>query len=121
MLRPVLFALAAASMAACTPTQTADGTAEDRDCFRNADIFGYSVVDDHTIRVDAGARDYLLITNWNARDLDWTTRIAIEARPTGWICTGSGVGVEIIGGDPVRRYPVNEVRRAPEEPAPSGS
>lgn len=119
MLRTTLLAFAAAlALAACaTPEETASaGPPEGRDCFRSADIFGYGVVDDHTIDVRANGRHYLMTTNWNARDLDWTQQIAIRSA-TGWICTGNGLGVEIIGGDPPRRFPVDGVQLRPEAPA----
>lgn len=121
MLRTTLLALAAAlTLGACaTPEETA-AAPDGRDCFRNDDIFGYGVVDDHTIDVRANGRHYLMTTSWNARELDWTQQIAIRSA-TGWICTGNGLGVEIIGGDPPRRFPVNSVARRPDEPAVSGS
>lgn len=120
----LLAAAAAVTLAACsttTETTTASNAAPaNRDCFRNEDIFGYGIVDDHTVSVRAGSRRYLLTTNWNARDLDWTQSIAIRST-TSWICTGNGLGVEVIGGEPVRSYPINSITRAPEEPVPSGS
>jgi hypothetical protein len=123
MLRPILLAAAALTLVACSstagaPTETASAPAQD--CFRNDDIFGYSVLDDHNVEVRARGREYIFTTSWNARDLDWTQAIAIRST-TSWICTGNGLGVEIIGGDPQRRYPVNGITRKPEEPEPTGS
>ena len=46
--------------------------------------------------------------------------IAIRSS-TGWICTGNGLGVDIIGGEPQRRYPVSSITRKPDEPEPTGS
>jgi hypothetical protein len=114
--------VAALALAACATaeTETAQASGE-RDCFNSDSIHGYSVVDDHTVAVRVGAnRSYLLRTSWNARDLDWTQRIAIRST-TGWICTGNGLGVDVIGGTPQRTYPVMEIARAPEEPAQQGS
>lgn len=124
MLRPLLFAAAAAlTLAACSSTggetQTAS-TAPAQDCFRNDDIFGYGVIDDHNIDVRARGRHYIFTTAWNARDLDWTHAVAIRST-TGWICVGNGLGVEIIGGDPQRRFPVSSITRRPDEPEPTGS
>lgn len=124
MLRPFLLAAAAAlTLAACSSTggetQTAS-TAPSQDCFRNDDIFGYGVIDEHNIDVRARGRHYIFTTTWNARDLDWTQAIAIRST-TGWICTGNGLGVEIIGGDPQRRFPVSSITRRPDEPEPTGS
>jgi hypothetical protein len=92
------------------------------DCFRSADARGFNVIDDTHIGLSVGAnRDYVLTTMWNARDLDWTQAIGIRSS-TGRICVGNGLGVELIGGDPRRTYPVVSIARAPEEePAAQGS
>ena len=118
MLRTALIASAFALAACATETvDTAANTpAPDRDCF-NADLVsGYSYVDEHHIAVNVGAnRRYILSTGFNARELDWTQAIAIRSTNS-WICTGNGLGVEIIGGERfVQRYPVNGVERAPDE------
>jgi hypothetical protein len=62
----------------------------------------------------------VLTTTWNARDLDWTRAIAIRSA-TGRICVGNGLGVELIGGDPQRTYPVTQVSRAPDDNPVQGS
>ena len=105
MLRPLLLAAAALTLAACSSTsgdtQTAASGAPAQDCFRNDDIFGYGVIDDHNIDVRARGRHYIFPIG--TRDLDWTGhRHPLVHR---WICVGNGLGVEIIGSDPQRRYP----------------
>ncbi|HRE44764.1 MAG TPA: DUF6491 family protein [Terricaulis sp.] len=124
MLRSLFLAAAALTLAACASTgaseQTASAAAPAQDCFRNDDIFGYGVIDNHNIEVRARGRYYILTTNWNARDLDWTQAIAIRS-PTNWICVGNGLGVEIIGGEPQNRYSVVSIQRKPEEPEATGS
>lgn len=114
-------ALALSACAAADAQSTAANTPEGgRDCFRAADVTGYSTVDDHHVRVRVGAsRRYILGTAWNVNDLNWSNRIAIRSS-NDWICTGNGLGVDIVGGDPRRRRPINSVERAPEE-APQGS
>ncbi|HYD86562.1 MAG TPA: DUF6491 family protein [Vitreimonas sp.] len=115
------FIAAALLLSACATQPAGTSAAADRDCFRASNINGYSVIDDHNVRVSVGAsRDYILSTTWNARDLDWTHAIAIRSS-TGWICTGNGLGVEVIGGEPRRTYPITSITRAPEEPAAQGS
>ncbi|MGD9967711.1 MAG: DUF6491 family protein [Hyphomonadaceae bacterium] len=111
------------TLAACA--SSADGSsgqsASARDCFRSEQASGYSIIDDHTVSVRVGAsRNYLFRTNWNARDLDWTQAIALRSS-TGLICTGNGLGVSIIGGNPQRSYPVHSIDRAPGDEAPQGS
>src|SRR5690606_18283350 len=98
------------------------GEAAATDCFRSVDARGFSVIDNTHIGLTVGAnRNYVLTTMWNARDLDWTQAIAIRSA-TGRICVGNGLGVELIGGDPRRTYPIVSIERAPEDQsAPQGS
>jgi hypothetical protein len=110
------------TLAACASTDT-DGqqSASSVDCFRSEQVSGYSVIDDHNVGLSVGAsRQYVLTTAWNARDLDWTHAIAIRSA-TGRICTGNGLGVELIGGDPQRTYPVSQIARAPDDNPVQGS
>ena len=120
MLRWSLFSILLI-LGACATSPFASATAPaGRDCFASRSILGYSIVDEHNVRVSVGAsRNYILSTNWNARDLDWSEVIALRST-TGWICTGNGLGVEVTGGRPRRTYPITSITRAPE-PAPQGS
>jgi len=114
-----IIALAGLALVACaSTTETASTPSDGRDCFRSEDVSGFSIVDDHNVRLSVGpSRDYILTTLFNARDLDWTQAIAIRST-SGWICTGSVPGVELIGGEPRRNYPVQSIARAPEETPP---
>jgi hypothetical protein len=115
--------ITALALAACASGgETADGSAASNDCFRAAEVNGYNVIDRTHVGVRVGAgRQYVLTTLWNTSDLDWTEAIALRTA-TGRICTGNGLGVEIIGGRPPRTYPIAQVERAPEQPAaPEGS
>jgi hypothetical protein len=123
MWRIGLFASLALMLAACASADgeaSADGAnaaAGGRECFRSESVSGFSVVDRNTVEVRVGAnRRYRLTTSWPTHDLDFSQRIAIRSA-TGQICTGSGLGVEIIGGDPQATYPIRSIARAPE-PAP---
>lgn len=122
MLRTAVFAAALLALGACASTQesASNQPPADRDCFRNADIFGYTIIDNHNVGVRANGRDYIFTTTWNARSLNWAERIAVRS-PTGWICTGNGLGVDVIGGEPARTYPISAITRAPDEPTPTGS
>lgn len=107
------------ALAACAsaPTDAAAPAAE-RDCFNSENVNGFSYIDNEHIGVTVGAnRKYILTTMFNARDLDWTHVIAIRSS-TSWICTGNGLGVEVIGGEPRRNYPITAIERAPD-PAPN--
>lgn len=103
-------------IAAATP-------AEGRDCFFSSSVRGFDVIDNNHVNIRVGAnRNYVLTTSWNASDLNWAHAIAIRSS-TGSICTGNGLGVEIIGGRPRQTYPVQGIERAPEAApaAPQGS
>lgn len=118
-MRTSLLALAAAfALSACATEGGATQDTAARDCFFSSTISGYNVIDNNTVEVRAGAHRYRLTTLFNARDLDWTQDIAIRSA-TGSICVGSGNGVQIIGGQLRRTYPVQSIARAPE--APRGS
>ncbi len=110
------------TLAACATTTPDNGeSAGAADCFRSEQVSGYGVIDNNHIRLSVGAnRDYVLTTLWNARDLDWTHAIAIRSA-TGRICIGNGLGVELIGGDPQRTYPVSDIARAPDNAPVQGS
>lgn len=122
-MRRMGIAIAAMALAACASDSGADqSAASSNDCFRAADVNGYGVIDDRHVRITVGAsRRYVLTTAWNANDLDWTQAIAIRSA-TGYICTGNGLGVELIGGSPRRTYHIVAIERAPDDaPAVEGS
>ena len=123
MLRTAILA-AALVLGACATQEAADQTTPpaDRDCFNASTVNGYSYVDENHIAVSVGAnRRYILTTLFNARDLDWTQAIGLRSTSS-WICTGNGLGVEVIGGRPQRTYPISGIERGPDEaPADQGS
>ena len=112
----------ALALGACATQSAGEAETAASDCFRPAEIRGYGVVDQSHVRVLVGAgRRYTLTTMWDTHNLDWTQAIAIRSG-TGLICTGNGLGVELIGGEPRRSYPVVSIERAAdEEPAAQGS
>lgn len=122
-MRTILAAILALwTLAACATSETGSAqSANSSDCFRSEQVRGFSVIDNTHIGLSVGAnRDYVLTTMWNARDLDWTQAIAIRSA-TGRICVGNGLGVELIGGEPRRTYPIVSIERAPEDDAAQGS
>jgi Family of unknown function (DUF6491) len=117
MLRIGILASAALMLASCASTEAQTAAAGDRDCFQSASVRGFDVIDRSTVEVSVGAsRRYLLTTNWQTSNLDFSEHIAIRSA-TGYICTGNGLGVEIVGGEPRRTYPIQSIARAPD-PAP---
>ncbi len=123
MIRNGLIAIAGAiALTACAST-TAQQSADGRDCFYVRSVRGYEVVDDRTIlvRISDQQRYHLTTVTPIENALDYSSRIAIDA-PGGFVCTGGGAGVEILGGRDRRSFFVNSVTRAPAEAdAPSGS
>lgn len=123
MLRTALLASMALLAACTTPAATdeASGPPAERDCFNASAVNGFSYVDEHHINVTVSAnRRYQLTTMFNARELDWTQAIAVRSTSS-WICTGNGLGTELIGGRPPRNYPVNGIERLPDDVTVQGS
>ncbi len=121
MRHQVIALIAVFALAACATAPQAGAPPADRDCFHADAVNGYEYIDEHNVAVTVGAnRRYILSTDWNARDLNWEHMIAIRST-TSWICTGNGLGVEIIGGEPRRHYPINAIAPAPDEPPSQGS
>lgn len=117
-----LFVTAALLVSACATgapePQQADAAAG-RDCFFSSQVRGFNPVDSHHIRISVGAGDqYILTTSWNAYDLQYAERIALHST-TGTICTGNGLGVDVVGGDNHQRYPITGIERAPQTPSPA--
>jgi len=116
----MVFLAVALGLAACA-TAEEQTSSEGRDCFYASNVTGYNMIDDRHVGVNVGAsRHYILETMFNANDLDWTQAIALRSS-TGLICTGSGIGVEVIGGEPRRTYPIVSITRAPDDVAVEGS
>jgi hypothetical protein len=118
---PLLAALFLLS-ACATETQVDPGAVPaERDCFRNEDIRSFSLMDDHTIRVDVSrSRAYALSTQPSVADLDFQLAIAVRSR-SGWICTGRLNDVRIeSGGTTPRTYVVDVITRIPAD-TPAGS
>lgn len=116
------YALLAAGflLTACaTEPATEASAASDRDCFRNEQITGFNVVGDNAVKVSVGpSRDYLLTTNRSVTELRSEETIAIRGTPSGLICTGNGLGVQLYGSDmPQMPWVITAITRAPEEAA----
>lgn len=122
MLRIALLA-AALTLGACasSETTTASNAGSDRDCFRSLDVRGYSVVDDHNVKLRVSpAREYILTIPQQSRDLDWTRAISVRSA-SNFICVGDPSGVQLLGGDPPIPFQVTRIQRAPTEHADQGS
>ena len=118
---PIIATAAALLLSACATNGTdvaANAAPDGRDCFRNESINGFSRIDDDTIKVSVGAsRDYALSAPRLGQESRWNNVIAIEAEPSGWICTGNGLGVRVLAGDRgfERPFYVRSITRIEEE------
>lgn len=123
MLRIALLAgaLALSACASTTTSTAASAPGGSRDCFRALDVRGYSVVDDHRVKLRISpAREYILSIPQNSRDLDWTHAISVRSASS-FICVGDPSGVQLMGGDPPTPFQVTGIERAPTEVAAQGS
>ncbi len=92
-----------------------------RDCFRSLDVRGYSIVDDHNVKLRISpAREYILTIPQNSRDLDWTHAISVRSASS-FICVGDPSGVQLMGGDPPMPFQVTNIERVPVDVADQGS
>ncbi|MGE0594966.1 MAG: DUF6491 family protein [Hyphomonadaceae bacterium] len=125
MLRKLLSAAAGLGLAACATQQTPAQTAipgDGRDCFRAADINGYSVIADRTLRVDVGAnRRYALTTTSTLQGARSEIQLAVQA-DSGFICEGEALSVRIISlRQPSQTWQVTNIARLPDEAPVEGS
>jgi hypothetical protein len=119
----ILTALLVSACATGAAEQQQAGASAGRDCFLSSQVRGFNPVDAHHIRISVGANDqYLLTTEWNAYDLQYAEHIALRST-TGTICTGNGLGVDVMGGANHQRFPISAITRVPDTapPAPQGS
>lgn len=125
-----LAVLCALGACAADGAQSQTATAPDaaRDCFNINAVSGFNAVDGDTVRVSAGAsRSYELdVRGPGCNSLDWTEDIALESRPSEWLCAGDGPNLGRIhfndsAGNMARACFIEEIRRVPENAPPSGS
>lgn len=122
MVRALIAAAAVLALGACASTANTETASNDsaRDCFRAGDVSRYGIEDEHRIRATVNSsREYFLTIRQRTNQLDWANAITLRA-PTSFICTGNGLGVQVIGGNPEQTYYVERIERAPQT-APAGS
>ena len=126
-LKIVLSCLAAAAAASCsTPSaQTASTTQTastgQKQCFHNSDVRTFSDAGPNKVLVSIGRRDvWELTVAPGCPRIDFTSRLAIVARGSSYICTGSDVDLVVpsASGRGSQRCRVREERKyTPEEAA----
>ena len=112
-------ALAAGCAASPGPPLQAQSAQSGRQCFRAAQVYDFLGLDDNTVHVTAGARDYYeLEIAGSCPDVDWSQRIAIRSTGGGsWVCRGFDAELIVPGPMGVHRCPVSSVRRISAEEA----
>ena len=124
MRAPLTFAMVFASTvivacAATTPPAPTAAVSAGRQCFRASDINGFWGAKDDRVFVRSGVNDVFELTiSGMCHDIDWATRIGIQARGGGsWVCHGLDADLLIPGPfeRPTRCY-VTDIRKlSPEE------
>lgn len=104
--------LAASAGMAPLSAATASEQSPHSDCFPQRAITGYGISGEHTAYVTVGTRHYFLHINDSARDLDWNHAISVRSLSP-FICTGNGLGVQLMGGYPPIPHQVVGIERAP--------
>jgi len=60
-----------------------------RECFFNRNVNSFAAVDENTVNVRVGVRDYYQFEMFDrCRDIDWTNQVALVSRGSSSICTG---------------------------------
>ena len=110
VLAVALGVLCAAPVSAAEFTDTPRKSPE---CFYTSSINGWNYVGNNTVRVSVGAsRSYDLKLMGYAHDLDFKETLGVKAGPSGWICEGNGLGVEVFSRGPLNyRWPVTSITR----------
>lgn len=119
--------IAALFTAGCAaPEGPSPAAIADRDCFWLRQVSGFNVQDDGGVRLSVGAGDvYIAEIEGPACDqIRWAEALALEARPSSFLCVGDGPGIgEIAFRDSslnrVTTCWIDTLRRAPETPPQS--
>ncbi len=130
---PLKAAAVALFVVAGASAQTADKPVEPapadngRSCFRGADVTSWSDVDQTTINLRVGVRDYYQVKLLGpCGDIDWDLKIALRSRGSDFIC--SGLDAEIVASSPlgpitcpassIRRLTADEIKAMPARQRP---
>jgi len=88
---------------------------EGRSCFRAADVSSWAAVDRMTVNLRVFIRDFYQVTLLApCGDIDFSQRIGVRSGGgSDFICTGSGLDIEIIAPTPIGRQtcPATSLRR----------
>lgn len=112
----VLPLLAGCAAAGDPETDGATAAAEGRQCFRAAQVNGFSAGDDDTAFVTVGTRDvYRLKVSGICHNIDWAQRIAIRSmNGSSFVCRGHDAELIVPGPTGPDRCLVTEVMKLSE-------
>ena len=110
------------SVAGCAASEAPSAAAvADRDCFSVRQVTGFNVQDDETVRLSVGAGEAYVaeIQGPACGQIEWTESLAIESRPSSFLCVGDGPGIGDIAFrdsalDRVITCRITALSRAPE-------
>jgi hypothetical protein len=90
-----------------------------RQCFWTRQVNGFTAVDERTVNVRVGTRDYYQLELLGpCRDVDWALALGLESRGGSSICTGLDATIIAPSSIGPQRCPVRNVRKlTPQEVA----
>src|SRR5688572_16885261 len=109
---PLALAAALSLSATTTAPALAKSPKAERNCFWTNSVSSFSAVDDKTVNIRVGVKDYYrLDLMGGCPDIDWNTAIALESRGSSYICTG--LDATVISPSPIgpRRCPVQSIHK----------
>lgn len=108
------------ALAVAAPSLAADKPAKpSRSCFFNRDVSSFSAVDDQTVNIRVGVKDYYrLDLMGRCPDIDWNNSIALISRGGSSICDGMDATIVTRSAIGPQRCPVKTVTKlTPDEVA----
>lgn len=106
MARTVIWAAATVALLTITacastdPGSEAAGASTRRQCFTANSVRNFRVVDSRTVNIRAGREVYRLDMFGNCPDLRWTEGMGLQTAGSPTICTGSGLGTNVVTRGP---------------------
>jgi len=82
--------------ASTDPGSETAGASTPRQCFTANNVRNFRVVDSRTVNVRAGRQVYRLDMFGNCPDLRWTEGMALTTTGGPTVCTGSGLGTNVV-------------------------
>ena len=83
-----------------------------RECFFARNVNSFAAVDEDTVNLRVGVRDYYQLEMFNrCRDVDWANRVALVSRNSSSICVGMDAEIVTQTNLGPQRCPVRSIRK----------